>query len=55
MVDNVQVETMVLDDEEMNISLPVNDNIVHPEFVLHHVDESPPVIGKDTPVCERDA
>ena len=53
--DNVQVETVVLDDEETNISLPVNDNIVHPEFVSNHVDESPPVIGKDTPVCERDA
>ena len=53
--DNVQVETVVLDDEETNISLPVNDNIVHPEFVSNHVDESPPVMGKDTPVCEKDA
>ena len=55
MTDNVQVETVVLDDEELNLPLPVNDNIVQPEFVSNLVDESPPVIGKNTPVCEKDA
>ena len=53
--DNVHVETVVLDDEETDLQLPVNDNDVQPEFVSNLVDESPHVIGKDTPVCERDA
>ena len=52
--DNVQVETVVLDDEEMNLPLPVNDNIVQPEFVPNLVDESPPAIGKDIPVVDKD-
>ena len=51
--DNVQVETVVLDDEETNLNLPVNDNIVHPEFVSNPVDESTPVIGKDIPAFDK--
>ena len=52
--DNVQVETIVIDDEEADLPLPVNDNIVHPEFVSNLVDESPPVIGKDIPGFDKD-
>ena len=52
--DNVQVGTVVIDDEEADLPLPVNDNNVQPEFVSNLVDESPPMIGKDIPVFDKD-
>ena len=38
MADSVQVETVVLDDEESDLPLPVNDNIVQLEFISNPID-----------------
>ena len=54
MTDNVQVETVVIDDEEADLPLPVNDNNVQPDFVSNLVDESPPKMDKVAPVFDKD-
>ena len=45
-IDKVQVETVVLDEEELGISLPIDDNVVQPEVVSNPANETLPVIDR---------
>jgi len=53
-VDKLQVETVVLDDEELDFSSPDNDNVVHSETVPNPVDKTPPVVNQDIPVLDKE-
>jgi len=53
-IDKVQVETVVLDEEEFDISSPIDDNVVQPEVVSNPVNETLPVIDKDIPVLDKE-
>ena len=48
-VNKVPVETVVIDDEETNAPSPVNEDVVHPEFISDLAGESHPVTDKDMP------
>ena len=53
-VDKLQVETVVLDDEELDFPSPDNDNAVHPEAVPNPVDKTPPMVDEDIPMLDKE-
>ena len=47
MSNSAHIETVVIDDEVEDPSLPVNDQSVEHEFDLNHDHDNPPAIDKE--------